>query len=69
MFEEYPEDLNVDEACELLRIGRNNFYKLLKDDNGQGETKLHAFKNGRVWKVPKIAVQQYIMEQAKMKKK
>lgn len=64
MFEEYPDVLNVDEACELLRIGRNNFYKLLKEDNGK---KLHAFKNGRVWKIPKIAVQQFIIEQAKIK--
>ena len=48
MFEEYPDILNVDEACELLRIGRNNFYKLLKADNGKGENKLRAFKNGRV---------------------
>ena len=39
MFEEYPDILNVDEACELLRIGRNNFYKLLKADNGKGENK------------------------------
>lgn len=68
MFEDYPEVLNVDEACDLLRIGRNNFYKLLKEDNGNGENKLRAFKNGRVWKIPKIAVQQYIMEQAKIKK-
>lgn len=68
MFEEYPEILNVDEACELLRIGRNNFYKLLKEDNGKGENKLRAFKNGRVWKVPKVEIQRYIMEQAKIKK-
>lgn len=66
MFEDYPEVLNVDEACELLRIGRNNFYKLLKEDNS--ENKLRAFKNGRIWKIPKIAVQQYIMEQAQIRK-
>lgn len=48
MFDEYPEVLNVDEACEILRIGRNNFYRLLKEDNGKGENKLRAFRNGRV---------------------
>jgi len=68
MFEDYPEVLNVDEACELLRIGRNNLYKLLKADNGKGENKLRAFKNGRVWKVPKIAIKQYIMEQSSITK-
>ena len=60
--------MNVDEACELLRIGRNNFYKLLNADNGKGENKLRAFKNGRVWKVPKAEIQRYIMEQSQIKK-
>lgn len=69
MFNDYPEVLNVDEACEILRIGRNNLYKLLKEDNGKGENKLKAFRNGRVWKVPKVYVQQYILDQAKIKKK
>lgn len=68
MFEEYPDILNVDEACELLRIGRNNFYKLLKADNGKGANKLRAFKNGRVWKVPKVEIQKYVMEQSQIKK-
>ena len=68
MFEEFPDILNVDEACELQRIRRNNFYKLLKADNGKGENKLRAFKNGRVWKVPKAEIQRYIMEQSQIKK-
>lgn len=62
MFEEYPEVLSVDEACELLRIGRNNLYKLIK------ENKLKSYRNGRVWKIPKCAVQQYILDQANIHK-
>lgn len=33
MFEDYPEILNVDEVCEILRCGRNNLYALLTSDN------------------------------------
>ena len=66
MFDEYPEVLNVDEACEILRYGRNNLYALLTSDNEKN--RLRAYRNGRVWKIPKEAVKQYIMEQANIKK-
>lgn len=62
MFPDYPEILSVDEACELLRIGRNNLYEILKSN------RLKAYRNGRVWRIPKLAVQQYILEQANIKK-
>ena len=62
MFEEYPEILSVEEACELLRIGRSNLYDLL------GAHKLKAFRNGRIWRIPKQAVKGYILEQARMNK-
>ncbi len=45
MFEEYPEILNVDEACEILRCGRNNLYALLTSDNEK--TRLRAYRNAR----------------------
>ncbi len=66
LFPEYPQILNVDDACELLRCGRNNLYRLL--NSGNAENKLKAYKNGRVWKIPKAAVQEYIMEQSRIKK-
>lgn len=66
MFDEYPEVLNVDEACEILRCGRNNLYALLTSDNEKN--KLRAYRNGRVWKIPKEAVKQYILQQANLKK-
>lgn len=65
MFEEYPEVLNVEEACELLRCGRNRLYCLINSkDPGN---RLKAYKNGRVWKIPRRAVEQYILEQSKIK--
>ncbi len=56
MFEDYPDVLTVDEAAEALRIGYNAIYELL--NNG----KLKAYKNGRVWRIPKVAVKEYILE-------
>ena len=64
MFDDYPEILNVEEACELLRCGRNNLYALLT--SGNEKNRLRAYRNGRVWKIPKKAVEQYILEQAKL---
>lgn len=66
MFEDYPEILNVDEVCEILRCGRNNLYALLTSDNEKN--KLRAYRNGRVWKIPKVAVKQFILEQADIKR-
>lgn len=66
MFEDYPEILNVDEVCEILRCGRNNLYALLTSDNEKN--KLRAYRNGRVWKIPKEAVKQFILEQAAIKR-
>lgn len=55
MLEEYQEILTVDEACEILRIGYNAMYELLSTG------KLKAYRNGRVWRIPKVAVQDFIL--------
>ena len=56
MFEQTEDLLTVLEACELLKIGRGAIYPLLA--TGQ----LKAFRNGRVWRIPKEAVIQYIRQ-------
>lgn len=56
MFEQAEDLLTVLEACELLKIGRGAIYPLLA--TGQ----LKAFRNGRVWRIPKEAVIQYIRQ-------
>ncbi len=61
MLEEYDDLLSVDEACEALKIGRNTIYTLLNSRT------LKGFRCGRVWKIPKLAVSQYILESAKLK--
>ena len=61
MLEEYTDVLTVDEACEALRIGYNAVYELLNSG------KLKGYRNGRVWRIPKVAVQEYILTSARMK--
>lgn len=61
MFEDYPDILTVEEACEALRVGYNAMYDLLNTG------KLKAYKNGRTWRIPRNALTQYILENAKIK--
>lgn len=61
MLSEYPDILTTDEACEALRIGYNALYDLLQSGN------LKAYRNGRLWRIPKKSVIEYILEQAKLK--
>ena len=58
MLNEFDDLLTVDEVCEILRIGHNTIYRLLKEGN------LKGFRCGRIWKIPKVAVEKYIMESA-----
>ena len=58
MLEAYDDVLSVDEACEALKVGHNAIYELLNSG------KLKAYKNGRVWRIPKESIKQYILENA-----
>jgi len=57
MLENWDDFLTVEELCEVLKIGRNAAYTLLNS----GELK--ALRNGRVWRVPKQAVIEYVNRQ------
>ena len=61
MFENYDDVLTVEEACEALKIGYNAMYELLK----AGELK--GYRNGRVWRIPKAALAEYIQSSSKLK--
>lgn len=54
MFEQYEDMVTIDDVCQMLNIGKNNAYRLLK------EGKLHAFKIGRIWKISKNSVMEYV---------
>lgn len=63
MLEEYADILTAEEACEALRIGYNAMYELLNSG------KLKGYRNGRVWRIPKVAVKEYILESTKLEKR
>jgi len=57
-----PNDLiTIDELCSILSIGRNAAYTLLK------EQKIKAFRIGRIWKISRMAVEDFILTQSKLK--
>lgn len=58
MFEQYPDILTVEEVCEALRMGYNAVYEILNSG------KLKAFKNGRVWRIPRESLMEFILRQA-----
>ena len=60
MFEQYPDILTVEEVCEALRMGFNAVYDLLNAG------KLKAYKNGRVWRITKQALIQYVSESSRL---
>ena len=60
MLHEYPDVLNTDEAAEILRVGFNTLYDLLQSG------KLKAYRNGRLWRIPKKSIIEYILEQSKL---
>ena len=62
MFEEYPDILTVEETAEALRVGYNALYELLN------EGKVNAYKNGRVWRIPKDSIKEYILDSANLSK-
>ena len=54
MFNEYSDVITIDELCEMLRIGRNKAYDLLRSG------KIKAFQCGRRWVISKEAVVEFI---------
>lgn len=57
MFEQYESIMNVEEACEALRIGKSRLYMLLH------ENKLRGYKEGRHWKISKEEIIEYVRKE------
>ncbi len=54
MLNKYSDILTVEELCEVLRIGKNTAYKLLKSDE------IKSIKIGKIYKIPKKSVKKYL---------
>ena len=50
--------LNVDQLCQALSIGTNTAYALLNSGD------IHAFRIGRTWRIPSVAVNEFILRKA-----
>lgn len=53
---QYNEILTPEEVGEILKIGKNTTYALLRDN------KITSSKIGRNYKIPRIAIEKYIKE-------
>ena len=60
MLESYDDLLTTEEACDALKVGKNALYVLLSS------RKLKGYRNGRVWRIPRVAVEEYIRKQANL---
>ena len=56
----YNDMISIDDLCEMLTIGKNTAYHLLKTKQ------IHAFKIGRIWKIPREAVSEYVLSQSRL---
>ncbi|MCC8046802.1 MAG: helix-turn-helix domain-containing protein [Clostridiales bacterium] len=59
MFDAYEDVVKIEDVCEMLNIGKNKAYSLLM----KGE--LHGFKIGRIWKISKKSIIEYIEHNTK----
>lgn len=58
MEKDYTLLINVDELCEVLMVSHNVAYQLVASG------KIKCFRIGRVWKIPRASVDDYIREQS-----
>nr|WP_278402387.1 helix-turn-helix domain-containing protein [Megamonas rupellensis] len=49
----------MDELYEILIIGKNTAYSLLKSEA------IKSFKINHIWKIPRVSIDEYIMKQVK----
>lgn len=61
MYHDPNELITIEELCQTLSIGRNAAYRLLNNQE------LPAFRIGKVWKIPKVGVEDYILKQCQLK--
>lgn len=60
LIEDYGPLLNLEELSEILSVEKATAAKLCR------EKKIRAFKCGREWRIPKIALENYILCESKI---
>ena len=55
--EECLEILSIEDACEMLSVGKSTLYQLLSS----GEI-IGAFRIGKTWKIPRKAISDYVIK-------
>lgn len=58
MFDDYCDLLNLNDVCMILGIKSATAARLCR------EQKIRAFKVGREWRIPKIALEQYVYHES-----
>lgn len=59
MFHDYGDILTVDELMEILKIGRNTAYSLLRNNQ------IQAVRLGRTYRIPRENVIEYIIQKCR----
>jgi len=62
MLEQYGTIMIPEEVCEVLRIGSNECYRMLK------EGQIKAYKVGKTWRIPRANLEYYINSKLSTKK-
>jgi len=62
MFNSYDDLITIDDLCDMLAIGKNTAYHLLNTNQ------IHAFRIGRIWKIPREAVSEYVLRNSSLPK-
>lgn len=60
MFEEYDDILSVEQAAEALKVSVQAIYQLCRSGT------IKNFKNGKIWRIPKSALSEYVIRQSKL---
>lgn len=60
MFDAYDDVVPIEDLMEMLDIGRNKAYELLK--SGQ----IKSFKVGKSYRIPKMCIQNYVLAKVKI---
>lgn len=63
MLECYDDILSISEACKAMKIGKGSLYTLLQSQQ------LKGYRNGRVWRIPKEAIEEYVCSSANLIRK